>query len=241
MATAGSGELLNPLILRLMGSERGPVHHYESNTFVKRLRDAGMVCILRPPHTTHVTQGEDTIHFGPFKSNYAKTKMKLLTEKRLRGAPAELKLADFPECFAEPWEHAFRREKVIEAWSKDGVFPFTRRCYWDVLQKEESQAEAAARVGAQARAQSALHTMRANTDAIALGGRNQGGGASQNPHGDEDTDLDEEDEDDEAGGAEGRASTITGATARIRGAVAHPSVRAAVEDFTQSEDQVPLS
>ena len=44
-------------------------------------RSIGLVIVLRPPHTTHILQGEDVVHFAEFKPRYHQAKMIALAQK----------------------------------------------------------------------------------------------------------------------------------------------------------------
>lgn len=46
-------------------------------------RAIGLHIVLRPPHTTHILQGEDVVHFKVFKEMYHQSKMALLASKVL--------------------------------------------------------------------------------------------------------------------------------------------------------------
>lgn len=52
----------NPVVLICDGV--GP---HVSNEFIYRCKEKGIEVILRPPHTSHVTQNEDIVHFGLLK------------------------------------------------------------------------------------------------------------------------------------------------------------------------------
>ena len=113
---------------------------------LQRCVEAGLEVVIRLPHSTHVTQGEDTVHFGVLKNLYPKSKACVLTKKRvgddvsesqqagrLLGDPAAvLKPEDLMTCLREPWEKAFSAENVESAWAMDGIVPFTRKPYWDL-------------------------------------------------------------------------------------------------------------
>ena len=54
------------------------------------------------------------------------------------------------DCMREAWNEALSEEKVVLAWAKDGLWPFTRICYWEAVvkrQKLERKRKAAEDVG----------------------------------------------------------------------------------------------
>ena len=105
-------------------------------------KEEGISICLRCPHTTHLTQGEDTVHFGVFKTLFERRKAEVLTAKRLGpggggGDPnAALVPNDFMTCAKDAWEQAFSEANVVSAWAKNGLWPFTMKPYWDLLQEE---------------------------------------------------------------------------------------------------------
>ena len=48
-------------------------------------RQVGFKVVLRPPHTTHILQGEDVVHFLVFKEKYHQSKMLALGKKIFLG------------------------------------------------------------------------------------------------------------------------------------------------------------
>jgi len=120
---------------------------------LQRCRQVGLDVVLRLPHSTHVTQGKGTVHFGVLKSLYQASRAKVLTRKRvgddvrdslqageLLGDPnAVLKPEDLIDCLRDPWEKAFSAENVKSAWAKDGIAPFTCKPYWDERLKCEAR------------------------------------------------------------------------------------------------------
>jgi hypothetical protein len=109
---------------------------------IKACRAAGVICVLRVPHTTHETQGEDTVIFGPFKTDYQANKSAVMLDKTVRGEPSQLTLADFSACIKKPWEKAFSEEKIKQALRRDGLIPFNRQCYWNLLIAESRRRQA---------------------------------------------------------------------------------------------------
>ena len=100
--------------------------------------------MLRPPHTTHVLQGEDVEHFGIFKQKYQQNKLVVMGARLLVGK-TRLSAGDLLQCAKEPWEYAFNMEHCLKAWSKIGVSPFTRCVYWALRRAQEQRAQVAAR------------------------------------------------------------------------------------------------
>ena len=204
---------------------------------INALREAGIICILRVPHTTHVTQGEDTAIFSEFKNDFARRKMEVLVEKRRRHLGDCLTLEDFAACFKQPWEKAFRREKVVEAWKKDGIIPFDRACMWRVKLEEEARKVSAARVKNHETLVARVRSMRADVSGMVGAASQAGERGSQHADDGEESDGDGRDE-----GAPGRdGNGVTAPAARARGQVAAPDIRAAIEKFTPSEEQEPPS
>jgi len=69
----------------------------------------GIIVVLRPPHTTHVLQGEDVTHLRFFKSAYHQAKMLRLSDNVLRGS-CRLTSADLIAAAKVPWQEAFSRK-----------------------------------------------------------------------------------------------------------------------------------
>ena len=199
-------------------------------------REAGVHVVLRVPHSTHVTQGEDTVIFGPFKADYGLRKTQVMGELLLNPQAGKTQLGpeDFPACFKQPWERAFRREKIKQAWAKDGVIPFTRRCMWELRAEEERRATAAAALTAREQGAAELRGLRATP----MSGRRMGP-PSRGDGEDDDDERADMDDDDERADVEGRGIPI--AEAGTRGQTAAPSIRKAVDRFTPSQDQEALS
>jgi hypothetical protein len=196
---------------------------------LRLLREAGVHACLRVPRTTHITQGEDTIIFGPFKNDYGVKKMELMGQVVFNrpAGKTQLGLEDFSVCFKEPWEKAFRREKIVQAWAKDGIIPFTRSCMWDLIADEEKRAKAAAELDAREKGVTTLHALRG----APLSGRRVG-----QPVGDG---VDDDDDDGDGDGVDDGWNQI--AEAGVRGQTAAPAIRKAVDRFTPSQDQASLS
>eukprot|EP00961_Rhodomonas_salina_P288902 3904127-Rhodomonas_salina.1 len=51
------------------------------------------------------------------------------------------------ECVREPWMSAFSRAKCITGWAMTGLYPFTRRMYWEVKKQEDARSKERAKTG----------------------------------------------------------------------------------------------
>ena len=119
-------------------------------------RTISLHIVLRPPHTTHVLQGEDVEHFGTFKQLYQQKKLLLMSE-RLFAGKTRLTAGDLLLCAKDAWERAFDLEHSLKAWSKIGVSPFTRCVYWELKKAEEKRVAVA-------------HTAQVNPDMMTIEG-----------------------------------------------------------------------
>lgn len=108
-------------------------------------RSIGLHVILRPPHTTHILQGEDVQHFAVFKAAYHQAKLSKLGEKVASGG-YRLTVSDLLSCARQPWETAFNLENTLAAWEKIGISPFNRRVYWDLIAAKQKREQVAAAV-----------------------------------------------------------------------------------------------
>ena len=108
-------------------------------------RGIGLHILLRPPHTTHILQGEDVQHFAVFKPAYHQAKCLQVHDNALTGT-CRLKACDLLRCAKAPWEKAFDLENCLKAWRKTGLNPYTRSVYWDIKLKEDRRKEVAAQV-----------------------------------------------------------------------------------------------
>ena len=108
-----------------------------------------IMILLRPPHTTAVTQGEDVWGFGLFKTAYVSAKEALFTERSMAFDEAtingqstkhlskDLHWSDLMNLVREPWQNAFSRTNVLTAWKKIGIYPWTRCVEHTLRAKEE--------------------------------------------------------------------------------------------------------
>lgn len=106
-------------------------------------RSIGLHILLRPPHTTHILQGEDVQHFMVFKPLYHQAKLLKIHERALCGE-YKLRCDDLLACAKAPWERAFNLDNCLKAWQKTGLSPFTRSVYWDLKAKEAVREQVAA-------------------------------------------------------------------------------------------------
>ena len=118
--------------------------------FLKRAVELGVVIVLRPPHTSHLTQGED-VEGGNFSTFHRKERVKKLEVKngrelgdqRRSGAGYQLMRSDMGVIIHDAWQEGFSYSVNATAWQRIGVYPlFNRRVYWQ-LQAEESKNSAA--------------------------------------------------------------------------------------------------
>lgn len=112
-------------------------------------RSIGLHVVLRPPHTTHIVQGEDVVHFRKFKDMYHQSKMTKLGQKVLQGT-YKLTVADLLDVCRVPWETAFNQANTLRAWEEIGVNPFTQKVYWDLLEQKRSREAVAAQANVDA-------------------------------------------------------------------------------------------
>jgi len=115
--------------------------HFNLET-LNYLRDKPADLVLRPPHTSQASQGEDMIGFAVLKPALRKRKKIVLGEKIVTKKGMRLTLDDYGDCVKGPAEHAFNRERNLRSWDDIGVSPFTRRVYWDLKAEEEAAARA---------------------------------------------------------------------------------------------------
>lgn len=108
--------------------------------FVQRCRELGFTLILRIPHTTDKTQGEDVVNFGVFKSAEARAKgllraQRSIHQNTLNLARVEITMADAMLIIKPAWEKAFGRKLNLLGWQKTGYSPFTMLPVLDVTRK----------------------------------------------------------------------------------------------------------
>ena len=104
------------------------------------LRGVPAHLVLRPPHTSHRSQGEDVVGFSVMKPALRKRKGEALAEKLISKKGTRLTLDDYGACVKQPVEEAFSRARNLASWDKIGVVPFTRRVYWELKAEEEEAA-----------------------------------------------------------------------------------------------------
>jgi hypothetical protein len=117
-------------------------------------RENNVMILLRPPHTTHVTQGEDVHGFGLFKKDFANEKAHFMNDLRAKIEQAksngnntanmknDLHWSDLMTLIRQPWQNAFSPMNVLKAWAKIGIVPFTRCVEHRLRTKEEAAKKA---------------------------------------------------------------------------------------------------
>ena len=101
-----------------MGADR--TAYYSLFTTLELLhycRARGLHIVLRPPHTTHVLQGEDVQYFTIFKPQYLRAKYELTQARLFLGKSPRLTAGDLLLCAKEAWETAFNLEHSLRAWA----------------------------------------------------------------------------------------------------------------------------
>lgn len=114
--------------------------------FLKKARELGVRIILRPPHSSHVTQGEDvqgghfhTFHFHERKEKMALKSKLLLTPRRnaQNMRSSQLLRSDIMAITKKAWMEAFAHGICVHAWQAIGIWPiFNRRPLWDMRKRE---------------------------------------------------------------------------------------------------------
>jgi hypothetical protein len=113
--------------------------------------ETNIILLLRPPHTTHLTQPEDRHGFGVFKREFKETKNAVLAEREMRKFLAighnesyygvvGLDKSDLIDLMKGPWEIAFSTSNVLKAWRLVGISPFTRCVQYKLKAEEEENA-----------------------------------------------------------------------------------------------------
>ena len=92
--------------------------------------------VLRVPHTSHLTQGEDVCNFAVLKSRIRQEKARALTENITSTGNYRLESKDFMRVVAPAWNAAFARDVNIKAWQKTGLCPFTRSVLFTLKERE---------------------------------------------------------------------------------------------------------
>jgi len=97
--------------------------------------------LLRVPHTTHLTQGEDVSNFARFKPEFRRQKSAMLVKKFARGIFG-FGPEDLMELVTPAWNVAFSREVNKIGWERTGLHPFTRCVYHKLLAQEAAATQA---------------------------------------------------------------------------------------------------
>lgn len=93
--------------------------------------------VLRVPHTTHLTQGEDVRNFKIFKPAVRTQKNEALQENISRGV-FRLLNKDFMRVVEPAWRKAFSTENNLKGWRETGISPFNQ-CVLHQLKEEETR------------------------------------------------------------------------------------------------------
>eukprot|EP00968_Pinguiococcus_pyrenoidosus_P027447 scaffold7379_cov175-Pinguiococcus_pyrenoidosus.AAC.1 len=113
--------------------------------FVEMCRKAGLDVLLRPPHTTHRLQPEDTSCFSMFKTGVGREKNHHIGKAMMMGRSPRVKFGDWMGIICEPFRTTFTAQNVLRAWAHVGIRPFTRRVFHSLLQEETLAAQAKTR------------------------------------------------------------------------------------------------
>lgn len=95
--------------------------------------------VLRVPHTSHITQGEDVVIFRSFKVDFRKEKVTRLAVN-VSQRVHKLRNSDLMSCVTPAWESAFSTVNVLKAFRATGIVPFTRSVLFDLIEQERSAA-----------------------------------------------------------------------------------------------------
>jgi hypothetical protein len=113
--------------------------------FIQACVKKGVHVILRPPHTSHVTQGEDVVggHFHTFHRLERVAKVNLsqaLLASSKKKSQRKLQRRHVMQITANAWQDAFSVSVCQHAWQHIGIYPqFDMRPYWEQKAKEVSQ------------------------------------------------------------------------------------------------------
>ena len=155
------------------------------------LRNKPADLVLRPPHTSQASQGEDVIGFAVLKPALRKRKLIVLGDKITAKKGARLTLDDYGECVKQPTEHAFSRERNLKSWAAIDVSPFNRHVYWELKEQEDAAAAALGQTDAPVWNKAAAVFPR-NSSAGGEGSSAGGGGGGDAEEDDRDGDDDDE-------------------------------------------------
>ena len=115
--------------------------------FLQICRDENVIVVVRVPHTTHLTQGEDVKNFKDFKyeahnkkSLWVGKSMHESARRKLGGDSGEHKTSisweNFGEIVFDAWANAFKKTNNQLAWNLIGINPFTRLPAMDLYESE---------------------------------------------------------------------------------------------------------
>ena len=125
--------------LGAVGLADGWGSHSDVN-FLEHCHDKHIHLVMRFPHSTQDTQGEDKSNFAVLKPKYKNVKVKRMSDNYIAGKPSQLGAKDLGPCLHDPWMAAFDETVNKEGWKKTGFSPFTRSVYWDKKKQEEAKA-----------------------------------------------------------------------------------------------------
>jgi len=142
VAKATPGE---PVVLLIDGHDS----HCLDDSILEFCREHGIHLVLRPPHCSHIVQGEDVINYRHLKCRIRQSVGSLLAVRavsamRKRGGQVKdvsVGSADLMNCVKDPWEEAFAESKCLKGWRLTGIVPFSRCVYWQ-LKDTEAQKQA---------------------------------------------------------------------------------------------------
>lgn len=125
---------------------------------LKWCRENGVIIVLRIPHTTHLTQGEDLVNFGELEDEWLQRKAIKMGQKwleaqkkpRSKAEDYSLSWLDFMVCFKPAAERGFSFSNVVRAWGESGLRPFNRKPYWKLKKKEARKRKAVEDIGVEA-------------------------------------------------------------------------------------------
>jgi hypothetical protein len=139
------GEKVILQLIQEMRALKLPTYSHSVMNIAARLiaRERGFVVVLRIPHTSHIAQGEDVIHFFKFKHEERVQKANVFNAKftDLAVKNKNLGYEDLMTCIKDPWEHAFAEDQCKKAWEVIGVSPFTQSVYWNLNKRQMRMAK----------------------------------------------------------------------------------------------------
>lgn len=122
------------------------LHAHVDPTFLGLCAEHHIGVVLRYPHSSQDTQGEDVYNFRAFKPAYLNAQIDRAAQIAATGRgsgpgqrlSANLLPIDMPACIQGPFAHAFSRERNLLAWAGTGFSPCTRSVFWDIQDEENA-------------------------------------------------------------------------------------------------------